>query len=578
MKRSYLIKFTNRLLILILYAVLFCAQSAQAKCLTFNIQSDAMNATLSDSVHFQLEKIQHTLHTARTHQQFHRAQDIIRNKVLKTLQPHGYFSPTVQVHLKTKPVCGVVNLLIKPGSRVKFKTIKLVCTTAQPCQHIRTALQIIPAQPGIAFTTQRYEDSLNQLLDIALQQGYFDAHASHSKLIIDPKHRTAVAQYQITLGKKMTVSQLRIQSNGLSHDLIRRYTHFTLNQPYSVKWLEQSRIDLLTSDYFNSVQIKPIWSEMKQHAVPVMIETTPKRVRTMLTGIGYDSDSEFKLLFGIRLRKINTLGHRAQATATLGTTDTHFNLKYEIPGYRPASDQIILETKRQSYLDRGFGHSRYWLNKIEFKRLTDQRMLGLTLNMRKEHSVPNSGQTVEALLWYPELNAFQEFKFPLSANMPAQFKLQAMARFALQRNHSATHFQQALLHARALLPITDDHQIVLTARMARSFVHALDDVPLSLQFATGGAQSIRGYAYNSLGPSKNLNTSSIEYRFRVKGLWYLSAFMDIANLHADFQGPWHQGVGMGLVWSSPMASISASIARAISLPQRPWCLQISVST
>lgn len=578
MKRSYLIKFSERLFILMLYTVLCCVQPAQAKCLIFNIEPNVIDSELSDSVLTQLNKIEPALHTTRTHQNLRNARKIIRNKVLKTLRPHGYFSPRVRVHLKTKPVCGIVHLLVKPGPRVKFKTIKLICTTAQPCQRIQKALKTIPAQPGTPFTTQRYEDSLNQLLDIAFEEGYFEAHASHSKLIIDPKHQTAIAQYNITLGKKMFVSQLHIQSSGLSHDLIRRYIHFTPHQPYSVKWLEQSRVDLLTSDYFNSVQIKPIWSKIKQRAVPVMIETTPKRTRTMLTGIGYDSDSDFKLLFGIRLRKINTLGHRAQATATLGTTDTHFNLKYEIPGYRPASDQITLETKRQSHLNRGFGHSRYWLNKIEFQRLTEQRMLGLTLNMRKEHSVPNSGQTVESFLWYPELNAFQTFKIPLSTHMPAQFKLQAMLRFAWQRKHAKTHFQQGLLDARALLPITNDHQIVLAARMARSIAHTLDDVPLSLQFATGGAQSIRGYAYNSLGPSKSLNTSNMEYRFRLKGLWYLSTFVDIANLHANFQGPWYQGVGMGLVWSSPMASVSASIARAISLPQRPWRLQISVST
>jgi len=105
------------------------------------------------------------------------------------------------------------------------------------------------------------------------------------------------------------------------------------------------------------------------------------------------------------------------------------------------------------------------------------------------------------------------------------------------------------------------------------------DVPIPFRFFTGGDSSVRGYAYQSLGPKdargnvvggKHLLAGSIELERAIGTDWGIAAFYDAGNAFDDF-GSFQlaQGVGLGVRYYTPVGPIRLDLARqaGVSDPQ-----------
>jgi translocation and assembly module TamA len=127
-----------------------------------------------------------------------------------------------------------------------------------------------------------------------------------------------------------------------------------------------------------------------------------------------------------------------------------------------------------------------------------------------------------------------------------------------------------------------------SARVELGQVLAADRVtiPEKLLFRAGGDESVRGYAYESLGPTRNgvevggrvLATGSIEIaRPLARSLpnYWGAVFIDAgqaAQSWSDYK-PW-LGYGVGLRWRSPIGPLRIDIARGQEI--HAWRLHFSV--
>ena len=106
-----------------------------------------------------------------------------------------------------------------------------------------------------------------------------------------------------------------------------------------------------------------------------------------------------------------------------------------------------------------------------------------------------------------------------------------------------------------------------------------------MRFFTGGAQSVRGYAYQSLGPvdangevtgGKYLVVGSIEFEHSFKNKWGVAAFYDVGNAINDISDDLKKGTGIGVRWKSPVGPVRIDLASAISLEGNPWRIHITI--
>ena len=112
-----------------------------------------------------------------------------------------------------------------------------------------------------------------------------------------------------------------------------------------------------------------------------------------------------------------------------------------------------------------------------------------------------------------------------------------------------------------------------------------EQLPASIRFFAGGSQSVRGYAYESLGPTdedgdvvggRHLLTGSIEFEHYFNDRWGVAAFIDAGNAIDDFNDDLEEGVGFGMRWKSPVGPVRVDIANAISSDEKDWRLHISI--
>ncbi len=112
-----------------------------------------------------------------------------------------------------------------------------------------------------------------------------------------------------------------------------------------------------------------------------------------------------------------------------------------------------------------------------------------------------------------------------------------------------------------------------------------DDLPPSMRFFAGGDQSVRGYAYKSLGPKdaqgdviggRHLMIGSAEVEMPINDDWSLALFYDTGNAFDNVKDyELAHGAGLGIRRHTPIGPIKLDIARQLE-GNRDYRLHLSV--
>jgi translocation and assembly module TamA len=147
---------------------------------------------------------------------------------------------------------------------------------------------------------------------------------------------------------------------------------------------------------------------------------------------------------------------------------------------------------------------------------------------------------------------------------------------------SSLDLVQAKGRASAYYSLDPDSRFVLAGRVAMGAMSgpALDDIPANWRFYAGGGGSVRGYAYNELGPTtwwgavvggRSLFEASAELRVKVTDTIGLVPFFDAGNAFAsnfpNFSEPLFTAAGLGLRYYTSVGPIRLDVA--FPLEHRP---------
>jgi len=104
-------------------------------------------------------------------------------------------------------------------------------------------------------------------------------------------------------------------------------------------------------------------------------------------------------------------------------------------------------------------------------------------------------------------------------------------------------------------------------------------LPLAQRFFTGGDMSVRGYAFNSIGPTdqygnviggKDLMVGSVEVDHMLGPVLGVAAFVDAGNVFNSFNTSLEKGVGVGLRWRTPVGMVRLDFAHPVKRPDLGW--------
>ena len=164
-------------------------------------------------------------------------------------------------------------------------------------------------------------------------------------------------------------------------------------------------------------------------------------------------------------------------------------------------------------------------------------------------------------------------------------RLDIGVRGASEAIASDTDFVQTRGNVKFIVSFSQRNRLLVRATAGATDTPDFSLIPSSIRFFAGGSHSVRGYAYESLGPEdengdvvggRYLFTNSIEFEHYFDDHWGGAVFLDTGNAFNNLGDPLEQGAGFGVRWKSPIGPVRIDLANAISTSDKDWRLHVTI--
>ncbi len=504
-------------------------------------------------------------------------------QIRKALEPFGYYRAQVKTDLKPGDEEWTVTYHVEPGQPIPVTHVEVKLTgPGRNDAALQKAVQSFPIHKGDALDQPQYEQAKGALQQQALSLGYLDARFSEHQLRLNLQTYQAELLLTLATGPRYRFGPVTFSGSKLSPEFLRRYVPFSTGDHYSSSKLLELQQGLQNSDYFQQVNIQPQQGEAKNQEVPIQIQLQPRKPQKYTLGVGYGTDTGPRASVGWEERRLNRFGHKMQANYRISRIYREASLRYIIPLAHPATDQLdFTAAVRNQTVNDQVSKTRT----IGVSRLVTHGTVQQTLSLNYQNETFSVGDTsgVSRLLIpgynWTRINADDRIYTRHGSRVSLDL------RGAVKSLASDTSFVRADLSAKVIRSLGLNNRFIVRGEVGAIHVPDFNVLPVSLRFFAGGTHSVRGYAYNSLGPTdasgaviggQYLMTGSVEYDRHIVGKWGAAVFYDAGNAFDTFPTHLHRGAGVGVRWRSPVGMVRVDVAVALSEPSHPVRLDISI--
>jgi translocation and assembly module TamA len=547
-------------------------------------------------------------------------------QVRSLLQTEGYFSPQVKVSRDgssapdptvpaasgaSAPANGkragdlpLLKLQVDPGPQTRVSQFDF--NAQGPLQQLALAgdlqARVLMAQvrnewklpPDFAFTQSDWTSAKNVALAKLRADGYPSATWGKTSATVDEATRTAVLELTADSGDLYRIGPLEIE--GLEHfgeSAVRNLWTAQLGEPYRESDLMDFQERVQRAGLFEGASVALDSNPDTSQAAPVQVRVRELMLQQATFGVGVSADTGPRLSgeyihrqpFGFEWIAKNTLelgGKRKFWSGELTSYPLEGLHRHLISANVERLDTVD-EVRDSSVVRVGVSQDLPRTERLAFVEFTHAQ---LEAGSDTGTVTSNSDAISANLNWiYRDLDSVL---LPTKGNTLAT---QTALGYALSRKDDTgtdANGPFARLYARYTRYEPLGAAWYGTVRVEAGQILAADSVgiPDTLLFRAGGEDSVRGYAYRSLGPTvdgallsgRALLTGSVEVArpisARYPSVWW-AAFVDAGNAADN----WRDmdpvlGYGLGLRWRSPVGPLRLDMAYGQEV--QAWRMHLSV--
>lgn len=518
---------------------------------------------------------------ARIKRDHRRAEQEIR----AALEPFGHYRPTVDGELRSDgPGRWTAVYRIDPGPPVTFGEVDLrVSGPGGDDVELRRVLRRSEIEEGAPLRHPEWDRLKARLVGVAHARGYLDASFRRSRVEVDLERYRAAAELHLETGPRYRFGRVRFTDTiRFSPSFYRRLATVEPGAPYSLARLRELRELVASSGYFRRVEVDAPRDSADGLEVPVLIraEVRPRSALSFGAGVTTDRGPRVGVEWG--LRHLGPHGHRVRtelrASPQRQTATLAYSLPVGIPGHEEATaaagfrrEAFEEVTTRGIHAAVGVTHRRgAWRESAQLRW------------EREWFSVAGAEET--ATLVVPRLawsrTSGDELLQPSHGS-----RVSLEVEGASTALGSDMTFLQARARGKIVRSLYPGGRVLARASIGATAVDELGSLPTSLRFFAGGDESVRGYAYNSLGPTdaagevaggRHLLVGSLEFDQRVAGPFGTAVFVDAGTAVAELSRVDEPavGAGVGARWRSPVGPVRLDVAFAFDRPGTPARLHL----
>ncbi|MEQ8955151.1 MAG: POTRA domain-containing protein, partial [Gammaproteobacteria bacterium] len=453
----------------------------------------------------------------------------IRNRITRASRALGYYRSTAEVDVSRANDCWQIGIELEPGDPVLVSAINI--NVSQNEALFRNALTNLNVNVGDKLDQGEYERIKSSLSSLAVENGFFDAEFSNAQLALDLQQNSAAINIDFDPGQRYLIGDVNTQElEALSPDFLSRYITVQSGSFYSSESLLELRNTLNNSQYFSNVTVTPALQRSNNNMVPldVVLALRPRLVYSY--GVGITTDIGPRVRFDFENRYVNRRGHSVEANSAASPVQSSVDFSYRIPWTEPATQRItfsggLLHEDTDSYdndiikLGAGYG----FINRFDWQQ-------NVFVNFQHdEYTINRADEKSDLLIGGVNISKTRAD----DALYPSRgWKLFAQLRGASAEILSTESFLQLQVGAK-MIETVGPGRVIAKLDAGYSVVDELVELPVSVQYFTGGDQTVRGYNYQTLGPLNNLGevtggrhmlAAGLEYDFNVAPDWKLAVF------------------------------------------------------
>lgn len=493
-----------------------------------------------------------------------------RRQVEDLLATEGYFTPEISIEGGLR---APLRIVVAAGPRTTVAATQLefrgaVAAESEAAVARRNALRNgWRLTPGRAFRQEDWDAAKKGVLRDLLSRDYAAAQIADSRAEVDPETRSARLYVVYDSGPAFRLGALEVsglESHGV--DLLERYNPLQPGEAYDQERLLDFQTRLQSTPYFTAVVVDIDSDPARAESAPVRVQLRESRSKRVGFGIGFSSntgargevtfrhnnllDQAWNLSTGLRIEQRRQFGY---ADLHLPPTGKDYRDSFGVLGER--TDIQGLATQRAAVgavrtRVRGRVETRWSLGYQRERRLPENG-----------EASSNSALTLNGSWTYRAVDDLLDPRSGFVVNL----QLGGGAKLLL----SDQNFVRAYGKYQHFFPVFREDVLVLRAELGLTAARSRDGIPQEFLFRSGGAQAVRGYAYQSLGVregdaivgTRKLAVASAEYVHWFNRQWGAAAFYDVGNAWDDAaDARLFAGYGLGARWRSPAGPLALDLA------------------
>ena len=492
------------------------------------------------------------------------------------LRAYGYYHGLVRTRVIRAGACPRVVIDVVPGQRVVVEAVQLrIAGAARDDPGFMTPLARLPLTVGARLNHDHYSASKRLIETLALERGYLAGHFVENRLEVDVARNVARARLSYDSGSRYRVGTVTVsqQPPVVREELVRRFLDYTPEQTYEAELITRFYTALAASQYFDQVDIRPQLGAAVGDRIPIEINLTARKRHKYSIGVGASTDEGARVHLAYADRRLNPAGHRLNAEVRASLLEQSLSGEYQIPRAHPADEWLSLQA----------GVKRKNANNFE----SEETQIGLADTGRRPFGI------LETRFIHLDRQAFDigQRKRVSTLLIPGLRWTKTTTNDALYptRGYSASveirggsgallsdvNFVRAHGSVRVVREIAPRWRLLARVEAGASWVDNFGALPPTERFFAGGDLSIRGYAFEDLGPQdrrgrviggRHLGVFSTELERSVARRWAVAGFVDGGNA---FGGSGRDSglklsVGAGLRWRSPLGPARIDLAHPLA--------------
>ena len=506
----------------------------------------------------------------------------IASEVRSALEPFGYYDAVVETRLEQDESCWLATIDIDPGKPVLLRNVDVSLSAA--ADDNANFIDILDSTALVAGSQLRHSayEALKEALQIrAAERGYIDASFLQNKIEVWPAERAADVTLNFESGPRYNFGEITLEQDFLDDSLISAYFDFETGMPYDNRLLTKAYSDLSVSGYFGRIELLPDYELADDGQIPVRVLLEPADRIEYTVGVGFSTDTGPRARAGYYNRRVNKHGNRFKTDISLSPVIQGIAAEYRKPLTDPRSEWLSYSSALTNEDTDTFNNDTARVGVRRTKKVRNNWIRTLSLDLSYDQFdvglESSSSRLVLPGIAYDHKRADRDV-FPTRGRR-LTFELRGTGQFL----GSDTTFLQATTSLRLVRSISDESRLLARATLGFTAKSEFFELPPSVRFFAGGDESVRGFAYNTLGPEDELGNvvggshllvASVEYEHRLRGNFYGAVFLDAGNAFDGFEVDPAIGAGLGLKWQSPVGPLRFYLAHPVNKSDRSVRLHI----